>query len=386
MRFFFITRGVPSAREPQWGNFEFDQARALRDLGHEIVVLSVDARFRRYYRKFGITKSANEGITHYELFAGSIWGKVMRKTVIRVHIWLGRYFFMRLFNRVVKEEGMPDLLYAHYLGCCSMAIAAKREYGIPVVGIEHWSELGYKNIKPKIKFWAEQVYKNLDCLLAVSTSLRENILKNFGVDSVVVNNMIGNEFCFKPLGKKEKVVRFVTTGNLLPVKGFDNLITAFSQLHLPPDTWSLRIIGGGKEYGNLQQLIDKLGLEENIRLCGRKNREGVIEVLQDSDVYVMSSRSETFGVAAIEALACGLPVIATDCGGARDFLSMDNGLLCPVNDIHKLAEALFTMYKYHGDYNRAKIAKDCQKRFSSEAIGKQLERIFEEVISKSKQQ
>lgn len=386
MKIFFVARGWPSEREPQWGSFERDQALALKKLGHEIVVLSVDARFRRCHRKYGVTKEVNEGIPYYNLFVGGIWGKALRVISVNMHITVCRLFFRYLLTKVVKQEGLPDLIYAHYLGRSSMAIAAKRKYGIPVAGIEHWSELGYESIKSNVKYWAGKVYKDIDILFTVSFSLRENIKKNLGVDSVVVNNMVGSEFFYIPKEREDSKVRFVSTGNLLPVKGFDNLITAFSQLHLPPDTWSLNIIGGGKEHDNLQQLIDKLGLGENIRLCGRKNREGVIEMLQNSDVYVMSSRSETFGVAAIEALACGLPVIATDCGGARDFLTKDNGLLCPVNDVQELADALFAMYKHHGVYNRAKIAEDCQKRFSSEAIGKQLEKIFKEVISKNKQQ
>lgn len=70
MKIFFISRGWPSEREPQWGCFERDQALALKKLGHEIVVLSVDARFRRYYRKYGITREVHDGITHYNLYAG----------------------------------------------------------------------------------------------------------------------------------------------------------------------------------------------------------------------------------------------------------------------------------------------------------------------------
>lgn len=385
MKIFFVARGVPSAREPQWGNFEFDQALALKKMGHEVVILSVDARFRRYHRKIGITKENHESIPHYNFYIGPIWDNALRKVSITVHKKTRRFFFERLYNKVVKQEGTPDLVYAHYLVCSSMALRVKEKHNIPVVGIEHWSEIGYGNIKPSIKKWAETVYKKLDCLLTVSTALRENILKNFGVDSLVINNMVGREFCYVPLERKENKVRFVTTGNLLPVKGFDNLIRAFGQLQLSPDTWSLNIIGGGKEHDHLKELIDGLALGENIHLCGRKSREGVIEMLQNSDVYVMSSRSETFGVAAIEALACGLPVIATDCGGARDFLTKENGLLCPINDVGKLSEAISYMYKNYLGYDRALIAEDCQKRFSSEAIGKQLEAVFNEVLSKVKQ-
>lgn len=143
MKIFFVARGVPSAREPQWGNFEFDQALALKAPGHDVVILSVDSRFRRYHRKYGVTREIHEGIPHYNLFAGAIWGKALRKVSVNLHIRAKRFFFMRLFKNVIKTEGMPDLIYGHYLGSASMALAAKEKYGIPVVGIEHWSELGY---------------------------------------------------------------------------------------------------------------------------------------------------------------------------------------------------------------------------------------------------
>ena len=386
MKIFFVARGVPSAREPQWGSFEFDQALELKSLGHDVVILSVDSRFRRYHRKYGITCEMHENIPHYNLYAGSIWGKALRNVSVNLHNRARRFFFMCLFKRVIKTEGMPDLIYGHYLGSASMALAVKEKYGIPVIGIEHWSELGYDNIDRRIKMWAEKVYTNLNLLLTVSSALRENILKNIDVDSVVVNNMVGHEFCYIPTERNGKKVRFVTTGNLLPVKGFDNLINAFSKLNLPPDTWTLNIIGGGKERDNLRQLIDSVGLGENIHLCGRKNREGVIEMLHNSDVYLMSSRSETFGVAAIEALACGLPVIATDCGGARDFVTNENGVIIPVENVEKLAESIGYMMNHYQEYDRAMIAANCQKRFSSEAIGKQLEGIFEEVVRNSKKQ
>ena len=386
MRILFIARGWPSKREPQWGSFERDQALALSKLGHQIVVLSVDVRFRKYYRKFGITSEIHEGIPHYNIFAGSFWGKPLRSISMRLHTKVKQALVLYLFDKAIAQEGMPDLVYGHYLGGCSMALAIKRKYGVPAVGIEHWSRLGFSNIEKAVRDEAARTYPYMDCQISVSSALKDNIKRNIGVDTLVVNNMIGTEFHYEPKVRSSNKVNFVTTGNLLPVKGFDILINAFSKLSLPPDSWTLNIIGGGKERNNLQKLIDSSGLSNNIHLLGRKSREGVIEMLHDSDVYVMSSRSETFGVAAIEALACGLPVIATDCGGARDFVTKENGKICMVDDIYKLSDAILYMYKYYGNYDRAQIAADCQKRFSSEAIGKQLESIFEEVIRKRKKE
>jgi len=386
MKIFFVSRGWPSEQEPQWGSFERDQALALQKMGHQIVMLSVDVRFRKYHRKYGITKEMHGDIPHYNIFAGSFWGKPLRSISMRLHTKVKEVLLLRIFKKAIAHEGMPDLVYGHYLGGCSMALAIKRKYGLPAVGIEHWSRLGFSNIEKAVRKEAARTYPYMDCQISVSSALKDNIKRNIGVETLVVNNMIGTEFHYEPKARYSNKVNFVTTGNLLPVKGFDNLINAFNKLNLPPDTWSLNIIGGGKERANLQQLIDSVGLGENIHLCGRKNREGVIEMLHNSDVYVMSSRSETFGVAAIEALACGLPVIATDCGGARDFVTKENGVICPVNEVDGLSESIRYMMNHYQAYDRTKIAEDCQKRFSSEAIGKQLEGIFEEVLRKSKKE
>lgn len=386
MKIYFIARGWPSKREPQWGCFERDQALALKALGHEIVVLSVDSRFRTYYRKYGITKIEENGILIFNLYLGFIWGRPLTTISMKAYSYARNKFGLFLFKYVVRRLGMPDILYGHYLGGCSMALFLKKKYGIPAVGIEHWSKMGFDSIEHEYRSLAESTYPYLDKQIVVSSALKRNILKNVGVETMVVNNMIGDEFCYKPHINSDGIVRFISVGSLLPVKGFDNLINAFSKLNMSPGTWMLNIIGGGKEHDNLQDLIDRMGLSNNIHLLGRKSREGVIDMLHQSDVYVMSSRSETFGVAAIEALACGLPVIATECGGAADFMNKDNGVTCPVNNVEELSGCISHMISRYQEYDRAKIAADCQKRFSSKTIGKQLEGIFDEILRKSKKQ
>ncbi len=381
MKIFFIARGWPSDREPQWGCFERDQALALKALGHKIVVLSVDSRFRKYYRKYGITKAEHDGVMTYNFYAGFIWGKALRMISMPLHTKVMQRFVLYLYKKVVAQEGSPDIVYGHYLSYCNMALAIKRKYGIPAVGMEHWSEMGFSKIKEPICRLARDTYPYVDKQLVVSSALKDNILKNVGIDTIVVNNMVGQEFNYEQSVRENQMVRFVTTGNLLPVKGFDNLIMALANLNLPTNSWSLNIVGGGTEHDHLQGLIDNYQLGQNIHLLGRKSREEVVKILHNSDVYIMSSRSETFGVAAVEALACGLPVVATKCGGVRDFINDKNGLICPVNDVEQLSEAISQMYESYTSYNRKQISDECLSRFSSEAIGKQLDRIFKEVIS-----
>ena len=384
MKVYFVARGWPSEEEPQWGCFERDQALALAALGHKIIVLSVDVRVKFHFRKYGITKQKEGRISIYNLYAGPFWGRPIKYISLTLFEKVNRVLFLYLIKRVMKIEGQPDLLYAHYLGNSEMALSAKWKYNIPIIGIEHFSSLGKKEIWDQILERAKRTYKHLDTLLTVSNSLRDNIRKQLNVDSIVVHNMVGKEFYYQDVKREDGIVRFIAVGNLLPVKGYDILIDAFNEVHLS-GKWMLDIIGGGAEYNKLAERVKDYGLGERIHLHGRKDRQTVIRYLHKSDVYVLSSRLETFGVAALEALACGIPVIATECGGPTEFINETNGVTCPVEDVGQLAQSIQYMYDHYKDFNKKQIAVDCQKRFSSEAIGKQLEGIFEEVIRKSKQ-
>ena len=106
-----------------------------------------------------------------------------------------------------------------------------------------------------------------------------------------------------------------------------------------------------------------------------------MQLLQQSDMFVLPSRSETFGVVYIEATACGLPIIATDCGGPKEIVTPQNGVLIPMDDTDALANAILHMTAHLSDYDRQAIAADCQARFSPEVIAKQLTDIFEKVLA-----
>ena len=212
-------------------------------------------------------------------------------------------------------------------------------------------------------------------LLTVSSALQKNIKKNFDVDSVVVNNMVGKEFLEVEVRPKEAtadVFKFIAVGNLLPVKGYDVLIKAFAKSELAKERCVMTIVGEGKERLHLESLVKEAGLEGVVTLPGKKHRDEIIRMLKQSDTFVLSSRSETFGVACIEALSQGLPAIATRCGGTEDIINEGNGILIDSDDVEALTEALRKMYGCAGKYDPVKIVEDCRSRFAPEVIAKRL--------------
>ena len=286
-----------------------------------------------------------------------------------------------LFQRIVKEQGFPDILYAHYLFSMDAARLIRKKYSFfPFIGIEHWSKVSTSDMPHDRFMSAKMAYGMVDRLLAVSPSLQAQIKKHFGKDSEVVYDMIDDVFLETPinLNKSRKPFRFVSVGSLNEGKGFDVLIQAFSRIS--DRDAELVIIGDGSIKESLVRLIQDLSVQGRVLLKGRLSHEEIVAHLSEADAYVLASRSETFGVSYVEAMAMGLPAIATRCGGPESFMNDDCGIVVDVDDVDGLVSAMNRMEEHIDDYSPLAIREYVRSRFSGEVIAKQLESIFEEEI------
>lgn len=376
-----VSRGVPSPTDPQWGCFEKDQADALAALGHKVVVVSVDGRFRWYYRKLGVSKTNINNIEYFNSFFLPF--KFLR--ILggwRFAYWVESVQLELLYRQIVQLYGKPDVVYAHYLRNSYISLRIRQKYCIPVVAIEHWSVLGYEKLPDKVIALGKKTYHQVDAVIAVSSMLKKRLQLHFNIDAVIVPNVIGSDFRVVAPPIAHDKVKFVSIGDLIEGKAYDVLIDAFSMANLPKDSWQLDIIGAGDVQKTLLCQIKELGLNANINLLGRKTKKEIVDCLRRSDAFVLASRSETFGVVYIEAMSQGLPVIATRCGGPEDIINDKNGLLVPVNDVAALANAIKYMFEHYKQYDRKRIAEDCKNRFSPEVIGRQIEKVLHEACKK----
>lgn len=384
MYILMIARGIPSKKYPQWGCFEKDQAEALAAFGHKVVVMCIDRRFLFEWRKIGLTHCNINDVEYYNyyLYPQKITDIISHKLSLRINDKLVQY----VYNIIFKKHGRPDIIYGQMFGNTQMGICISRKYKIPIVGIEHLDRFNEENLEK----WgytqqdAAFTYHNIDATITVSNNLKQALFRHFAINSFVVHNVVGKEFVYTQK-EKNNIFTIVTTGSLIYRKGFDILINALSNIqNCLPKKWQTIIIGDGEYKEELQQLINNLNLQSNIHLIGKKNKKDIVALLQQSDLFILPSRSETFGVVYIEAMACGLPIIATDCGGPRDIVTESNGFLIPNEDIDALSKTILYMVKNINKYDRKAIAEDCQARFSPEVIARQLTKIFKETIKKHK--
>lgn len=380
MKIVIIANGYPNKHDPQWGCFEKDQAVALKNLGHDVCIMYVDRRFRTYWRKIGLTRFRDNGIAVFGIYWFPLLG--LKTIMSKFHFRLVTLMQEKVFLSILKYWGKPDVIYAHYLYNISFATELKERYGIPLVGIEHWSELTKSELPPLLRFWGETAYGKADRILAVSESLRSHIKRHFGQESTVVYDMLGVEFVSAPIPNHSLNgnFTFVAVGSLIQRKGYDILIEAFRQSGLSQSGCKVVIVGSGPEYDNLKSQIQCANLHDSVLLAGRKSKEEILSILTNSHAFILSSRAETFGVACIEALSQGLPCIATICGGPEEYINDGNGLLIPVNDVAALVSAMKTMYENYCLYDYATIAAETRRRFSPQTVAKQLTDIFKEII------
>lgn len=374
MYILIVARNFPKENEPLQGIFEFDQAKALQNYGHKIVYLSLDLRSIRRKRKLGI-----------------YWTEVDEIKIFNISFPLGRIPFgfrykigkiaLRVyFKEILKKYGKPDIIHAHFTAIGLMASILQEKYNIPIVLTEHSSHINKQHLNRHVLNMALKAYSKANRLISVSTALRNVIFKHFNLESDIIHNIVDtSEFSFIEKGKSD-LISFLSVGSLNYNKGFDLLIEAFSKADFNKNI-HLNIIGEGPEYKNLQQQIDKLELNDQIKLLGFSNRTSIFKLMKKSDVFVLASRSETFGVVYIEAMLSGLPVIAAASGGPEDFITPENGITVPVDDVIALRDALIKTHNEIHKYDRKNISESCRKKFSPEIIASQLTRVYIEVLN-----
>ena len=170
-------------------------------------------------------------------------------------------------------------------------------------------------------------------------------------------------------------------GRLVPVKGFDMLLSSFAPLVTEFPDWDLTILGNGSLMGELKAQAAKLGIENRVNLPGFVNPP--FEYLKGADLFAFTSHSEGFGLALMEAMACGLPAVSFDCpSGPGEIIRHEvDGLLVPPMNIEALRENLRRLMNNEEERKQmGERAKEVLQRFAPSEIMKKWERVIHEAI------
>lgn len=291
---------------------------------------------------------------------------------------------VRILRRVLKlrkalKNSQPDVIVSFVEMANMIAILANLRLTIPLIVCERTNPHYYR-----IPFLYEKLrnllYPLASKIITQTFSAASYFPQLPNHQKMIIPNMVRRfDSCKEETDILKPVQKIVTMGRLCESKDFQTLIHAFSQVILHNPRMLLTIYGEGPERGNLESLVQDLRLSQHVFLPG--TIENVQEALCASDLFIFPSRFEGFPNALCEAMAVGLPVIASDCSGNIDLIKDGvNGRLFPVGDVKQLATLMEELL--HDSTQRLKLAQEAAKlpeNYSEERILKLWDDGLEEV-------
>lgn len=287
------------------------------------------------------------------------------------------------FTTYSDKHGIPDIVHLHssiYAG--TTALTLHQAYGIPYVYSEHSSALNQSRVRFMLRDFVRDVAETSSAGFAVSSSLARNMEASLKLPHKfmsVMPNSVHNSFFTHEIGASSgSEFRLVHASTLDKNKNVESLLRSFSMAFRGNLSVRLEIAGPkGPSFESLQRLVADLRLQDQVKFVGYLSRDQVPSFIATADAMVVSSRRETFGVAAAEALALGVPVVATKCGGPEDFIGPEDGLLVPVDDDEALAAALQAVIEPEMQKTRQDRRQRCRERFASEVLAKKWTSIYQ---------
>ena len=352
--------------------------KALAELNHEIHFISyaMPHRLSRFTENvfFHEVEMSNYPLFEHSLYTLSLTSKMVE----------------------VAEFENLDILHVHYAiphamsGYLAKEVLKKNNRDLKLITTLHGTDITLVGLEPSflplVKFSIEQS----DGVTAVSRFLKEKTLTNYHIekDIEVIHNFIDTEL-YKPVcncqfkehaaPNGEKIL--MHTSNFRKVKRVQDTIHILSKVKeaLPA---KLVLIGDGPERSECERIARELKLEKDVIFLGKQ--DGINEILSTADIFLLPSQSESFGLAALEAMACGIPVISSSVGGIPELvIHNETGYIAEIGDVDRMAKYAIDLLTNERKY--AKFSENSRIRsvevFETNIIVPQYVEYYEKILN-----
>ncbi len=309
---------------------ELGKALALR--GHEVHFISYALPFRLNNFIENVVFHEVE-MSSYPLFEFPLYSLALASKMVEV-----------------AEFEKLDLLHVHYaIPHASSAYLAKqmlkKKHDLKFITTLHGTDITLVGLEPSFLPLVKFSIEESDGVTAVSRFLKEKTNTNYDIskDIDVIPNFIDTEN-FKPFDeceykkhiapKGEKIL--VHTSNFRQVKRVPDTIRIFEQVQKEIPS-KLLLVGDGPDRSECERLCRQMNLCDQVKFLGKQ--DGLVQILNASDLFLIPSQSESFGLAALEAMACGLPVVSSSVGGLPELVRHnETGFIAEIGDIDRMAK------------------------------------------------
>lgn len=353
---------------------------ALASQGHEIHFIS--------YNQPARLESFNQNVFYHEVSIKSypLFDYLPYETILASK-----------FVDIVTSNDL-DLLHVHYAiphaSAALMARAILKKKGIycPVVTTLHGTDITLVGKDPTYEPVVTYSINESDGVTAVSNSLKKDTCSNFKINTeieVIPNFIDFNKFSklhknhFKKAiaPQDEKII--IHTSNFRKVKRVDDVVRVFAGI-IKKIPSKLLLIGDGPERSTIERLCTELGVCSNVLFLGKQ--EAIDEVLSVGDLFLLPSESESFGLAALEAMACQVPVISSNGGGLPEVnINGVSGYACNVGDVETMSKKAIEILNDSETHSKFKEgALQTAKKFDINVVLPKYISYYEKIIDKSK--
>ena len=388
LKVLFLASWYPNKEHPVSGIFIRRHAHAISKYC-DIAVLYINIG----KSDDGLEISRNNGIIEIRVYRrmreshNPYVKKVYNYLLVYIDYLIGGY---KGYKVVEREFGRPHLAHVNvaiYAGLIGLAL--KFFHKIPYVLTEHWAgylqrDGGFYKHSIIGRHFILAVARNSQAIITVSSALKDAMI-SCGAKGrfYVIPNVVDLECGASDLSSENQEKKIITHISLMKddVKNISGIVEAVAVLSQSRSDFEFHILGYGPDENKIMTKSKDFGLlDKTIFFHGMVNAQELARFLSKSAFTVINSNFETFCVAAAESLYCGIPVIATKCGGPEEFVDEQSGILIKCEDKAALISALNYMLDHHSEFDSRQISKKARSLFGSEIVGKKIYDLYKEVL------
>lgn len=352
--------------------------KALAERGHKVHFVSYGIPMRLNHLKENIYYHEVE-MSNYPLFEFPLYSLALSSKMIEV-----------------CEYEQIDLFHVHYAIPHSVSaylakqVLKENNRNLKVITTLHGTDITLVGLEPSFLPLVKFSIEKSDGVTAVSKFLKDKTITNYQINKEieVIPNFVDTEI-YKPKEDSAFKSHFAPNGekvlvhisNFRPVKRVPDVIKIFYLVRKEIPA-KLILAGDGPDRTECERLVRELNIKDDVYFLGKQ--EAVVDILNASDLFIMPSQSESFGLSALEAMACGIPTITTSIGGLPELVvHNETGYIAEIGDVERMAKYAIDLLKNQNKYK--KFSENARKRavefFNKEKIVNQYEQFYLKVLN-----